>query len=630
MRGDAPHYVAVSHSIIHDFDLDLRNQYDPDAEPFFNTGDSANTVTAGRSGRLYPRPAIGLPIVLLPAYVAAEAIAAVLPESLLSAARWNRAIALRDLLSLAMAVLYAWTAVLTLRLTKRIRPDGRAATVATIVAFLTPPLLSMSFLVFPEIPAAFLGVWFVSEQLRADPRRHRRMIPLALLPWLDLRYAAISLIGLAWVLREERQEQRDVRSLAATMALPFTSVAAYILLSAWMFGSSLGFGPGQQIALAVAGAIRGSVGLLLDGDFGLLVLAPFWVFAIAGVPELRRDSPRYAAFASLAFLATWGSAAFSAEWWGGYSPPARHLVPVLPLLVPMLAAGFARLAAGAGRWLVYAGVAWAAMVSSVLVTTPINLWTDPINSRGLLEVMRSNQPTFPTLSANGGAPGPGAARTLARARARGNQENARLLEAAGVDIEAANDWGETALVLAARAGNADELELLLGGGADPNATANTGETALMEAAASGDAEIVSILIGAGADLDAIDRDGWTALLAAAHAGHNEIVLALIEAGADVDRASELGWTPLLSAAYDGHLELVTALVAAGADVNISSSGGKTALIRAAQRGHLEIVRTLLGAGADATHSVGGDALTWARLGGHDEVVAELQGWTRDG
>ena len=384
MRGDAPHYLAVSHSLIHDFDLDLRNQYDPDGEPFFYTGDLASTARAGRDGRLYPRPNVGLPVALLPAYVAAETIAAVLPESFLNIVSWDRSIAVRDLLSFGMAILYAWTAVMTLRIAKKIRPDGKAATVATIVAFATPPLLAISILVFPEIPVAFLGIWFLSKQLRGDSPGYLRTIPLALLPWFDVRYVAISLVGLAWIMWEARRQSRDFRSLAAIVTLPLASAAAYLVLSAWMFGPSLGFGSGREIALVAAVAMRGAVGLLLDADFGLLVIAPFWLVAIAGAPEVRNEFPGYATFASLAFLATWGLAAFSEEWWGGYSPPARFLVPVLPLLVPMLTAGFARLAVGSGRWLVYAGIGWAVMMSWVLVRAPINLWTAPSMSRGLV------------------------------------------------------------------------------------------------------------------------------------------------------------------------------------------------------------------------------------------------------
>jgi ankyrin repeat protein len=319
------------------------------------------------------------------------------------------------------------------------------------------------------------------------------------------------------------------------------------------------------------------------------------------------------------------------------------------------------------------------MMSWILISSPINLWTDPSISRGLMATsfvgprtpeqpravdldvdafresvragdlesveaglddgidparglstaVRSNQPAVLSLLVSRGASGPAAARALAWARTLDSEESARILEAAGIDIDLANDRGETALVLAARSGNVDELRLLLGNGADPDAATNTGLTALMEVAASGNAEIVSILVGVGADLDAVDRDGWTALLAGVRAGRDEVVLALVEAGADIDRASELGWTPLLSAAYAGDLDLVVALVEVGADVNFSSTAGGSALIRAAQQGYPEIVRILLGAGADAAQSIGGvDALRWARLGGHEEVVAELEGWAR--
>jgi ankyrin repeat protein len=616
LRGDALHYVAISESLTHDFDLDLSNQYGAAAaERPYTPADDA-PLRRSPNGSLYPPPHIGLPLALAPVYLAAEAAARALPDGFLQALRWNRANAFRDILSLAMVLLYAWTAVLTLRIAKRMRPAGRAATAATIVAFMTPPLLTMSFLVFPEIPAALLGVWFLGEQLREPPRSHVRFVPLALLPWLHGHYAAISVLGIGWILWTDRRAPGGWRALAPGAAIPVASALGYALLSWWTSAANPGpamprWGP----ALVVAGAVRGFAGLLMDRDFGLLTIAPFWAFAFSGAASLRRAAAGYVAFASTVFLALSCLAAFSGEWWGGYSPPARFLVPALPLLVPMLAEGFRSVARGPSRWLLYAAVGWAAMLTLVFVSKPINLWTDPSVSRGLIAAAFGGPRDAP--AAETSAPG---VEAFVRAVREGDPESV------GADVNAVNEFGETALMSAVENGALAQVELLLENGADPNAATKTGTTPLLAAVDSRNEDIVAAVVAAGAEIDAADRDGWTALLAAARNGPTEIVALLIDAGADVDRASELGWTPLLWASYEGDTGVVELLVGAGADVDFHSKAGKTPLIRAAQRGHLEIVEVLLRAGADpAQRSDGLDALAWARLGGHDEVVAILEG-----
>ena len=68
-------------------------------------------------------------------------------------------------------------------------------------------------------------------------------------------------------------------------------------------------------------------------------------------------------------------------------------------------------------------------------------------------------------------------------------------------------------------------------GVDINARDASGQTALMRAAASGDTGAVRRLIAVGAKLDAVDRQGNTALTLARAAGHKDIVKMLRSAGA---------------------------------------------------------------------------------------------------
>ena len=80
-------------------------------------------------------------------------------------------------------------------------------------------------------------------------------------------------------------------------------------------------------------------------------------------------------------------------------------------------------------------------------------------------------------------------------------------------------------------GDVARLEQILAQGVDLNASDRTGVTALMRAAYHGELPMIRALIEHGADLDAKDTGGLTALMMAKHSGHAEIVDALLSSGA---------------------------------------------------------------------------------------------------
>ena len=93
----------------------------------------------------------------------------------------------------------------------------------------------------------------------------------------------------------------------------------------------------------------------------------------------------------------------------------------------------------------------------------------------------------------------------------------QLLLVAGADINAVNNKGHVALLLAAGFGHTQTVKILVEHGADINtADISFGRTALFWAALNGHTEIVKLLIEHGADLNHIDKYGTTVLDAASH------------------------------------------------------------------------------------------------------------------
>jgi ankyrin repeat protein len=195
-------------------------------------------------------------------------------------------------------------------------------------------------------------------------------------------------------------------------------------------------------------------------------------------------------------------------------------------------------------------------------------------------------------------------------------ETVALLLRAKANVNAVNHYGVPPVAVACTSGSAAIVKLLLEAGADANATMKGGETVLMLASRSGNVETVKALLARGAKHDTRERHGQTALMWAAAEGNTAVVRALIEAGADIKATLESGFTPFFLAVREGRLDTVRAFLAAGIDVNAtvprpdnaprSTAGsyirpvdrGTSALLLAVQNGHFELAIALVDAGAD--------------------------------
>ena len=223
---------------------------------------------------------------------------------------------------------------------------------------------------------------------------------------------------------------------------------------------------------------------------------------------------------------------------------------------------------------------------------------------------------------------------------RDDLETVKMLVHSGADVSATNRYGVTALSLACTNGNTAMVELLLEGGADPNTTLRGGETALMTAARTGKLGPVKALLSRGADVGAKVGRGQTALMWAAAAGHLKVVEELIQARADFRTPlPDSGLTPLFLAVREGRSGVVQSLLKAGADVNRTvrpgpkpltynyhhyrgPKVGSSPLILAVENGHFELAAALLDAGADPNDQRSGftalHTITWVRKPGRGD------------
>jgi len=129
----------------------------------------------------------------------------------------------------------------------------------------------------------------------------------------------------------------------------------------------------------------------------------------------------------------------------------------------------------------------------------------------------------------------------------------------GVDINARNAYGWTALMHAARVGNEELVTLILNHGAEVDARSDDGWTALMRAAVKGHEGVLRILLAHGAQVNLLDNGKATALHWAARKGHIVIVKTLLDAGADPTLQDDHNQSPMMVAMAEGYNDVALML-----------------------------------------------------------------------
>ena len=133
----------------------------------------------------------------------------------------------------------------------------------------------------------------------------------------------------------------------------------------------------------------------------------------------------------------------------------------------------------------------------------------------------------------------------------------------GFDPSSRDPKGQTALFVALRAQSLKAAEALLAGPpTDINALNETGESALMMAALKGQLDWVKRLLEHGAQ---VNKPGWTPLHYAATGPNPAVVQLLLDRGAQINAESPNRTTPLMMAARYGNEAGVDLLLARGAD-----------------------------------------------------------------
>lgn len=308
--GDEPFYLLMTESLARDHDLDLANQYRDLAHSATGRTDLVPQIgdVTGPHGQRYAHFEPFLPLLLVPGYLLGGLAGALA----------------------TMAILGALLARSTVRLFEEEGiPDGTARALFPLFAF-GPPILMFATRIWPEVPAAFCFV----EAIRGLRQRRppRWIAAIVMLVLLKVRFLLIALPLVATTVRRKRH------------ALLVGIGIAVGLLMVWSIaGSGTNLHRIRELLPGKPQAyLTGFFGLLLDGAAGIAFQAPIYLLGLVAITRWTSmpQAFRLGIISSALYVVT---LAPRAEWYGGWSPPLRYIVFLMPILALGVAALWERI-----------------------------------------------------------------------------------------------------------------------------------------------------------------------------------------------------------------------------------------------------------------------------------------------
>jgi len=324
-NGDEPHYLLMAHSLIYDHDLDLTNNYENrDYAPYYQGELERHQFRVPGTSRIVPHHQVGLPILILPAY--------------LMAGRNGVIIMLNLLMTIGIYNVYKTCLLYT---------ERKQAFLISLLAAFNYPIVIYSHQIYPDTVAFVIVAYTIRKILylkRENARSTALSVALALstLPFLHIRFAIFSVLLFLFLLWRGRSY---IAVLTRWSCVPI--VASVVALYAWLYhlyGANLWaalMSISKSLGIPVRYPFVGVLGLLADQEFGLFIYAPLYMLSLSGfILLLREPRTRQDALAmGITYLCYHLLVGTYPDWAGGLSPVPRYLIPVLPILVIFLAKG---------------------------------------------------------------------------------------------------------------------------------------------------------------------------------------------------------------------------------------------------------------------------------------------------
>jgi len=289
--------------------------------------------------------------------------------------------------TLVIAALAAWAAMQTWLLLGETVPDARIARATWALFALLAPFTTLAAHIYPNALAAAL---ITTGYRYAFTARHRRYalagVLLGATAFLNPRDGLVLLTLAPFVFGHGRAAftRFAVAAVAVVLVAALSSLLVYGIplpyagYFVWLVAPSAGLPPESTFTFYFW---VGLPAMLFDRTFGLAGSAPWIFIAVIGAVPALRAAPRALAPAAAAIVTSLLALSIYRYWEGGYAPPNRYFVEVLPLTAPFVAYGLAATRDWWMRVLVGVLIGMSAFAAFLLSAMPARALNDAFQSQ---------------------------------------------------------------------------------------------------------------------------------------------------------------------------------------------------------------------------------------------------------
>ncbi len=308
--GDEPHYLMTTHSLLTDGDIELTNNFAQKNYQLFGVSDLSPQRYTIIPGKIYPGNPWGFSLILVPAYFLGG----------------YRGIILFLILVMAL------TGLTMFLLSRKLGAGPVPSGVAAVLLACFPPLFFYGSLVYPETVMALLLSWAAYILVGSKDLTWKKVIQisLVLVPMAVVHQRGISyIIAISLVVLVVFRKGWFKSAVMAAIAL--TGWITMVVITRQMTGITEPYIFMRSEFTEGINWVRNFSGLLYDRESGILSLIPLIIVILPGLTlQDTWQMKRLRWVIGFAILGP-GLAALNPQWWGGWSPPGRYFVGLIPL-----------------------------------------------------------------------------------------------------------------------------------------------------------------------------------------------------------------------------------------------------------------------------------------------------------
>lgn len=323
VTGDEPHYLLMDYSLVHDGDLNLKNNYaHKDYRGFYPVDLGTKNQVAPRSetgpDKVYSIHGVGVPLLLLPGFWLAGPRGAEVEMVLVA--------------TIVVWLTWVWTAEMTDR--------KDLALLVSSMLVVCPFFNGLAGYIYPDIPIAGLTLAALIIIARYFDRPRWQLAfgviisAMVFMHFKTLGLAAPLFLALVYRLWRAKRELPWAAALSAGVLLLVFFVSFHHWYGVWdpehIYPSN--------ISLQTS-PLRNIPAMLFDANRGALIYNPLLLLIFVGLAVWFRRQKEMFILALLSILPSIGVLSVFNAWEGGYAPTGRYLMDFLPVLFP--AAAFA-------------------------------------------------------------------------------------------------------------------------------------------------------------------------------------------------------------------------------------------------------------------------------------------------